>query len=446
MPDHDELLERFQPVLRYDSNEQFFADSAEQYAVNPGNELRRKRTEAGNGAVLASAQPKSGEQQLTLGFLGREKYADGRRCRRATSSASPARTTASSTAGCASHTPSSATSCTATRSRPTTASGCSTGCSTSTTTTSCRSASARTRATGRSSSTATTPRPTRPTSRSTRSIASESCAAGTRSRSTRPTPTGRSSTSPAARMPRTSRRAFTRPRGGTTSRTASARAPRLRLEIVSDDTHPWLLWPGRWGDTLPRKKGIETDSPTGPGKKNHWRQPDKLLDNKPSIQVHGKGRGAAGGAHQARRRPAALRVRRHQARAPSSLLVVTVNSKDEEGVPPRTHNIEVHASGHGKVTTELVLDPLKHYDVHTSMVADDPPKPSESALSLVTPFHESVLELDFGRRVLRFLSQTSGGCAAIAAARRGRSSNPAAPPPLVPPRRRRVRSSPRRGR
>ena len=45
MPDHDDLLKRFQPVLRYDSNEQFFADSAVQFMVNPGNELRRKRTD-----------------------------------------------------------------------------------------------------------------------------------------------------------------------------------------------------------------------------------------------------------------------------------------------------------------------------------------------------------------------------------------------------------------
>jgi hypothetical protein len=28
MGEHDDLLERFQPALRYDSNEQFFADDA----------------------------------------------------------------------------------------------------------------------------------------------------------------------------------------------------------------------------------------------------------------------------------------------------------------------------------------------------------------------------------------------------------------------------------
>jgi hypothetical protein len=55
MADHDDLLKRFQPVLRYDSNEQFFADSAIGFMVNPGNELRRKHTPKGSGAVISSS-------------------------------------------------------------------------------------------------------------------------------------------------------------------------------------------------------------------------------------------------------------------------------------------------------------------------------------------------------------------------------------------------------
>src|SRR5438552_37275 len=38
---HDDLLRRFQPLLRYDSIEQYFADSPAQWTDNPGNELRR---------------------------------------------------------------------------------------------------------------------------------------------------------------------------------------------------------------------------------------------------------------------------------------------------------------------------------------------------------------------------------------------------------------------
>ncbi|MEA2621671.1 MAG: hypothetical protein QOH61_581, partial [Chloroflexota bacterium] len=77
MGEHDALLKRFQPVLRYDSNEQFFADSAVQYMVTPGCELRRKRTDTGSGALLASAPPNAGEPALALDFLGPKTYADG---------------------------------------------------------------------------------------------------------------------------------------------------------------------------------------------------------------------------------------------------------------------------------------------------------------------------------------------------------------------------------
>ena len=96
MGDHDDLLARFQPVLRYDSNEQFFADSAEQLLVMPGVELRRKRTETGNGAVLARAGGELGSRSSLRRSTRTEAPS-----RRATSSAPRARTTASSTARCA---------------------------------------------------------------------------------------------------------------------------------------------------------------------------------------------------------------------------------------------------------------------------------------------------------------------------------------------------------
>ena len=68
MGEHDELLRRFLPRLRYDSNEQYFADSPAQWTDNPGHELRR------TGGELIARAP-----ELTLGFLGRETYADGRK-------------------------------------------------------------------------------------------------------------------------------------------------------------------------------------------------------------------------------------------------------------------------------------------------------------------------------------------------------------------------------
>jgi hypothetical protein len=72
-PDPSDLLKRHVPVLRYDSQEPYFADAASEWTDNPGNELRDA---AGN--LLAAATPKSGQAQLSLAFLGPNKYSAGR--------------------------------------------------------------------------------------------------------------------------------------------------------------------------------------------------------------------------------------------------------------------------------------------------------------------------------------------------------------------------------
>ena len=41
MADHEELLRRHQPGMKYDWMEQYFCDSAAEWTDNPGNELRR---------------------------------------------------------------------------------------------------------------------------------------------------------------------------------------------------------------------------------------------------------------------------------------------------------------------------------------------------------------------------------------------------------------------
>jgi len=63
---HENLLERYKPHPKYDSQEAFFADSAKEMTDNPGNELRRA-----NGEVIAT--PGAG---LSLDSLGAQ-YTDG---------------------------------------------------------------------------------------------------------------------------------------------------------------------------------------------------------------------------------------------------------------------------------------------------------------------------------------------------------------------------------
>jgi hypothetical protein len=71
-PDYAALLARHRPVLRYDSQEPYFADSAAEWTDNPGNELCRM-----DGSLIASAGPGQALQQLSLSFLAAGSYADG---------------------------------------------------------------------------------------------------------------------------------------------------------------------------------------------------------------------------------------------------------------------------------------------------------------------------------------------------------------------------------
>ena len=74
---------------------------------------------------------------------------------------------------------------------------------------------------------------------------------------------------------------------------------------------------------------------------------------------------------------------------PPRSLVVTVNSRDEAGVPPRTYTFSLEDTGSGTLNTRIPTDPAKHYDVYTSTSAGDPPVPSESTLTLLDPVGEA---------------------------------------------------------
>src|SRR5207248_5698858 len=66
------LLQRHVPVLRYDSQEPYFADSASEWTDSSGNQLCRAA-----GEVIAAGKPHGGETQLSLSFLGATRYSNG---------------------------------------------------------------------------------------------------------------------------------------------------------------------------------------------------------------------------------------------------------------------------------------------------------------------------------------------------------------------------------
>jgi hypothetical protein len=165
-------------------------------------------------------------------------------------------------------------------------------------------------------------------------------------------------------------------------------APRLALEIIDDDTPPWVGWPGVWGDTRARVGGIDQPSPRGPAAHGSWRDPNSLLatawqpQRKDAIDAP---------AVKIVRDAGRLRIDfdlSRQPGPPATSLQVTVNSRDEAGVPPRTYTFGLIETTRGSLTTRIPLDPTKHYDIYASTTSGTPPIPSESVLTEINPIGE----------------------------------------------------------
>ena len=187
-------------------------------------------------------------------------------------------------------------------------------------------------------------------------------------------------------------------------------SPRTTLEIVTDDEPPWIAWPGVWGDTRARVGGIDQPSPRGPSAHAQWTNPDEHAGHRLGAPAQGRHRGARGD-HQPRGR-GRMRVDfdfTRQAGPPAASLQVTVNSRDEAGVPPRTYTFQVAQTRRGTLTTDVALDPAKHYDVYASTTSGDPPVPSESTLTELDPAGK-VAKLPFAERSWRV--RAAGGAGA----------------------------------
>jgi hypothetical protein len=182
------------------------------------------------------------------------------------------------------------------------------------------------------------------------------------------------------------------------------KTPVLALEIVPDPAPAWMLWRGRWGDTRPRLPGgVHQPSPTGPGAKAQWDDPQALLDEA-IVSVPSTPPPAPDAT--VRRLDGRLRIDFDFSARPEPrprTLVVTVNSRDEAGVPPRTWSLPVQDTLRGTLNTAIPLDPAKHYDVYVSTVTGDPPVPSASRLFLIDPVKPAA-----ARAQATFASVTAG--------------------------------------
>jgi hypothetical protein len=160
------------------------------------------------------------------------------------------------------------------------------------------------------------------------------------------------------------------------------RSPEVKLEIVREekDEWRWILWPGQWGDTRKRRPislPFDSDSPTGPCRHAQWEDPRELAPDLPAAaRAVRRPTEAVGPATltkaEARREGDRLLIE-YEARAADRRalrgLVVTLNSPDDKA-PPRTRTIETDRPA-GAVEWPRPIDPGKHYDVHVSAAFDD---------------------------------------------------------------------------
>ena len=159
------------------------------------------------------------------------------------------------------------------------------------------------------------------------------------------------------------------------------RSPEVRLEII-DDEQPqwrWLFWPGHWGGTKKPKIELpfDADSPVGPSRHSQWKHPHTLAPNLPEEAAPAAQ--AVAPPHpslekaQARREGTELLID-YEAASPDGRelrgLVVTVNSPDDAGVPPATRTIEAEKPS-GTAKWPGKIDPAKRYDVHVSAAFAD---------------------------------------------------------------------------
>ncbi len=147
----------------------------------------------------------------------------------------------------------------------------------------------------------------------------------------------------------------------------------VRLELIGDPAPAWLRWPGRWGGKRPGGNG-----PAAPCSQSQWDDPEELMKREPRVRRNEPAPDAPRVIARRRRGRLLLEFDFRAVPEPPRWLVATVNSQDEKKVPPHAHSFGVEDVVLGSLDTRIELDPGKRYDVSLAVVGkDDKPTAAE---------------------------------------------------------------------
>jgi hypothetical protein len=154
-------------------------------------------------------------------------------------------------------------------------------------------------------------------------------------------------------------------------------ATRARLEIV-DDQPSWLRWPGHWGGKRTGYAG-----PSAPSQHAQWTEPEALLKD---ARVHSREPAPDAPRVWARRRRNKLLLDFDFSRMPEPprRLMATVNSADEKNSPPSVYRFALRQVLLGSLQTDIPLEPAKHYDVSVA-VTDARDRPTAALVFVFAP-------------------------------------------------------------
>ena len=162
---------------------------------------------------------------------------------------------------------------------------------------------------------------------------------------------------------------------------ADGKGPNVRQQLVvlDDGQLPgWVNWGGVWGGTLPRLPPIDGESPRGPKQHGQWGHPAAFANQAIS---HDKQRLSDSPVIAVRRSPLGLKLRFDFSGLPDppDRLVLTATAENE---PPVTETLVVDTLTRGRVSTRGPLDAAKAYtiDVSTISASGIPSAPPEKPI------------------------------------------------------------------